>query len=195
MPLLQDILPRDFYLQPTLEVARGLLGRLLIHETADGPTGGLIVETEAYLALDDPGCHAAIGRTPRNAVMFGSPGHVYVYRIHQVVCMNLVTAPEGVPEAVLIRALEPTIGLDLMRLRRGVEKLKDFCSGPGKLCQALGVTLSDNGRDVTQPPLYVAESAAPGRIVQTTRIGLREDRGADLPMRFYVADSPYVSRR
>jgi DNA-3-methyladenine glycosylase len=192
-------LPRRFYLQPTVAVAQALLGCLLLHETDDGPAGGIIVETEAYLSTDDPGCHAAIGRTPRNAVMFGPPGHVYVYRIHQVVCLNLVTAPEGVPEAVLIRALEPTEGIDLMRRRRGVEKLKDLCSGPGKLCQALGVTLADNGRDVTRPPLYVAAArvgAVTDRdLAQTTRIGLRAEKGADLPLRFTIADSPYVSRR
>ncbi|MCE5239094.1 DNA-3-methyladenine glycosylase [bacterium] len=209
-------LPRDFYLQPTPRVARGLLGCLLVHDTPDGPTGGLIVETEAYLAQDDPGCHAAIGRTRRNEVMFGPPGHAYVYRIHQVVCLNVVTAPEGVPEAVLIRALEPTVGADLMRRRRGLERLEDLCSGPGKLCQALGITMVHNGLAVTRPPLCVTRepvgavtdrdrsrsvtaptvTAPPGLdIVQTTRIGLRPERGADLPLRFYLTDNPFISRR
>lgn len=197
-------LPHSFYLQPTPDVARALLGCLLIHESPEGATGGIIVETEAYLAVDDPGCHAAIGRTRRNEVMFGPPGHAYVYSIHQCLCLNLVTAPEDVPEAVLLRALEPTLGLDLMRKRRGVEKLKDLCSGPGKLTRALGVTLADNGREVTAPPLYVQRTAgfparsgleSPRSIVQTTRVGLRPEKGADLPLRFYLAGSPYISRR
>lgn len=194
-----DILPRAYYLQPTVQAAVGLLGCLLVHETDEGPAGGIIVETEAYLAVDDPGCHAAIGRTRRNDTMFGPPGHAYVYRIHQVRCLNLVTAPEGVPEAVLIRALEPTLGLHLMQRRRGRERLQDLCSGPGKICQALAVALDDNGRDVTVPPLFVARTSsdaiAPECVVQTTRIGLRCDRGADLRLRFYIADSPFISSR
>jgi len=192
-------LPQDFYLQPTIKVAQQLLGRLLVYETPEGSAGGIIVETEAYLAHNDPGCHAAIGRTKRNAVMFGPPGCAYVYRIHRVVCVNIVTAPEDIPEAVLIRALEPTIGIELMRQRRGVQSLKDLCSGPGKLTRALGITLQDNGRCVTQPPLIVTAQRikkwAQKDIVQTTRIGLRPDKGADLPLRFYIASSPFVSKR
>jgi DNA-3-methyladenine glycosylase len=204
-------LPCDFYLQPTPQVARGLLGCLLVHETPEGVCSGVIVETEAYLALHDPGCHAANGRTRRNAVMFGPPGHAYVYRIHQVVCLNVVTAPEGVPEAVLIRALEPAAGVDLMRRRRGQEGLQDLCSGPGKLCQALGVTLEHNGTALTRPPLCLTSApvgavtdrdgsrsvTAPTdlHITRTTRVGLRPERGADLPLRFYLTDNPFISRR
>jgi len=191
-------LPQSFYLQPTPQVARDLLGCLLIHETPEGPCGGLIVETEAYLCADDPACHAALGRTKRNAAMFGPPGHAYVYRIHQVFCLNLVTAPEGVAEAVLLRALEPTVGADLMRRRRGQHALKDLCSGPGKLCQALGVTLAENGVPVTQPPLYVSRVPASLRdahVTQTTRVGIHPDKGAELPLRFYLGDSPFISRR
>jgi DNA-3-methyladenine glycosylase len=191
------ILPRDFYLRPTIEVARALLGQTLIRDTDEGPTGGVIVETEAYLSAGDLGSHAARGHTPRNEVMFGSPGHVYVYRIHQVVCMNLITAPEGVPEAVLIRALEPTLGVELMRRLRGRNRLGELCSGPGKLCQALGVRQADNGRDITRPPLCVCvgQTVAEADIVTTTRIGLSAGKSADLPLRFYLAGNRYVSRR
>jgi len=191
-------LPQSFYLQPTPQVARDLLGCLLIHETPEGPCGGLIVETEAYLCADDPACHAALGRTKRNAAMFGPPGHAYVYRIHQVFCLNLVTAPEGVAEAVLLRALEPTVGADLMRRRRGQHALKDLCSGPGKLCQALGITLVHNGLSVMQPPLYVSRvpaSLRDAQVTQTTRVGIHPDKGAELPLRFYLGDSPFISRR
>ncbi len=197
-------LPRDFYLQPTPQVARGLLGSLLVHETAEGPVGGIIVETEAYLCAEDPACHAARGRTKRNEAMFGPPGHAYVYRIHQVFCLNAVTAPEDVAEAVLLRALEPTIGVDLMRRRRGVHALKDLCSGPGKICKALGLTLADNGISLLEPPLYACRVPVPERvgasvpdahIVQTTRVGIHPDKGAELPLRFYLGTSPFISRR
>ena len=110
-------------------MARELLGQVLIRETAEGVAGGIIVETEAYLAEGDAGCHAARGRTKRNEPMYGPSGHAYVYRIHQVFCLNLVTGPEEVPEAVLIRALEPTVGLELMKRRRRTERLKELCSG------------------------------------------------------------------
>jgi DNA-3-methyladenine glycosylase len=190
-------LPQAFYLQPTPLVARQLLGCLLIHDSPDGPVGGAIVETEAYLCADDPGCHAAVGRTRRNEPMFGPPGHAYIYQIHNRLCLNAVTAPEGVPEAILIRALEPTVGVDLMRRHRGREALKDLCSGPGKLTQALGLTLAHNRLPLTEPPLLIAAGGAtdPSPIVRTTRVGLRHDKGADLPLRFYLTGNPFISRR
>lgn len=192
----ESSLPRSFYLQPTVDAARALLGHMLVHESPEGATSGIIVETEAYLSQGDPGCHASIGRTRRNDPMFGPPGHAYVYGIHRCVCLNLVTAPEGVPEAVLVRALEPIAGIELMQQRRGLLRLKDLCSGPGKLTQALGVTLALNRADLTRPPLYVgAETVASGPIVATTRVGLRPEKGADLLLRYYFADNPYVSRR
>jgi len=189
-------LPRSYYLKATVDAARALLGHILVHESPEGTTGGIIVETEAYLSQDDPGCHASIGRTRRNDPMFGPPGYAYVYGIHRCACLNLVTAPEGVPEAVLIRALEPVTGIELMQQRRGLLRLKDLCSGPGKLTQALGVTLALNRADLTVQPLYVGAAAVTaGPVVATTRIGLRPEKGADLPLRYYFADNPYVSRR
>jgi DNA-3-methyladenine glycosylase len=189
-------LPRQFYLQPTLDVARQLLGHLLIHESPQGTAAGIIVETEAYLGPDDPGSHSRMGRTRRNAVMFGPGGHAYVYVMHTHALLNIIAGPEDVPQGVLIRALEPVEGIDLMRQRRGVTRLKDLCSGPGKLTEALGITLAHYAQDMTRPPLYVgADEVLSGEITVKTRIGLRPEKGADLPYRFYLTNNPYVSRR
>ena len=189
-------LRRPFYLQPTVEVARGLLGQLLVHDEPGGPTAGVIVETEAYL-VGDPGSRAHRGRTPRNAVMFDPPGTIYVYRIYGVHwCLNAVTQPEGTPEAVLIRALEPVAGLEVMRRRRGVTRLEDLCSGPGKLCQALGITDRYNNGDLTAPPLFIArwnKDTAEHHV--GPRIGLPQGKGDEAPLRFGVAGSRFLSRK
>lgn len=189
-------LPRRFYLQPTLDVARQLLGHMLVHESPEGIVAGIVVETEAYLGPDDPGSHSRMGRTKRNVAMFGPGGHAYVYVMHTHVLLNIIAGPEEVPQGVLIRALEPTLGIELMRQRRGVQRLQELCSGPGKLTQALGITLADYGADMTKPPLYVGDpKITEGEITVTTRIGLRPDKGADLPYRFYFTGNRYVSRR
>lgn len=189
-------LPRPFYLQPTLDVARQLLGHLLIHESPEGVAGGIIVETEAYLGPDDPGSHSHMGRTKRNAIMFGPGGHAYVYLMHTHALLNIIAGPADVPQGVLIRALEPTLGMELMQRRRGTERVQDLCSGPGKVTQAIGVTISDYGADMTKPPLYVsADAVTDGEITISTRIGLRAEKGADLPYRFYFTANPHVSRR
>ncbi len=182
---------------PTTEVATGLLGMFLVHETADGVTAGRIVETEAYL-WGDPACHAYRRKTARNATMFGPPGFAYVYQIYGLhYCVNVVTGPEGVGEAVLIRALEPVEGIPLMQARRGTTKLGDLCKGPGRLVQAMGINKAMNGMSITEPPFQVVPATAyPAantsfRMVTTTRIGITQ--GADLPYRFYVEGSPFVS--
>jgi DNA-3-methyladenine glycosylase len=192
-------LPASFYLRSTLQVARDLLGAVMIHSDADGVTAGRIVETEAYLR-DDPACHAARGPTSRNAAMFGPPGRSYIYLIYGMYhCFNVVTSPRGVGEAVLIRALEPLTGLDLMAKRRGTDKAKALCSGPGKLVMALGIAAIPNGSDLRVGPLAIlppesfpgAESL--GTIKVTTRIGITQ--AADLPLRFYLEGDPYISRK
>ncbi len=189
------LLPRDFFLQPTEQVARRLTGCLLVRRLGGETLVGRLVETEAYLSEGDPGCHAARGRTERNAPMFGPPGTIYVYLIYGMhLCMNVVTQPEGTPEAVLLRAAEPIAGIDAMRERRGRDALKDLCSGPAKLCEAFGVTLEDDGRDITGGELFVAPAPAPpDRVAVTTRIGLGEGCGEDLMLRYLILDSPWVS--
>lgn len=190
----------------TEQAARNLLGWVLRHETPEGVVAGRIVETEAYLR-HDPACHASRGKTPRNATMFGPAGHAYVYLIYGVYhCFNVVTAPEGVGEAVLVRALEPLEGLDLMALRHERLRKKSptdsakLCNGPGKLADALGITRDHNGLFLQEGLLQLrSPQSHPGwqesrrkRIVTATRIGIRE--AADWPLRFYLGDSECVSR-
>jgi DNA-3-methyladenine glycosylase len=187
-------LPVQFYLQPTLEVARALLGQILVHDAEDGLTAGVIVETEAYL-VGDPANHASRGKTARNAAMFGPPGIAYVYQVHTHYCLNAVTAPEGVGEAVLIRAVEPIEGIERMQQRRGVRELRLLTSGPGRLTQAMGITLAQNFCPLTEGRLRIVQGAPvpPEHVTQTTRIGIRQWQ--DKPWRFYITDNLFVSKR
>lgn len=192
-------LPRTFYERGTISVARGLLGKVLLR----GTTTGVIVETEAYLGGDDLASHSAAGITPRTRVIFGPPGHAYVYLsygMHE--CLNIVAEPDGVAGCVLIRALEPLTGIDLMRKRRLLpanKPLKLLANGPGKLTQAMAITRADNGKDMTKPgvgdhglTVHQPSLAVPFEIAVSPRIGIT--KCADLPLRFTVQGSPFLSR-
>ena len=188
-------LSRSFYARSALKVAPDLLGKVLCHVSGGVLTTGRIVEVEAYLGTADPASHAWRGPTERNRAMFGPPGHVYVYFTYgNHFCMNVVTGREGVASAVLIRALEPLEGIDLMRRRRGREALGDLTSGPGKLAQALGIDRAAYGLDLTQAPLWIEDDRLyPPEWLATPRIGI--SAAIELPYRFVVAGSPFVSRR
>jgi DNA-3-methyladenine glycosylase len=191
-------LVRDFYARDPVAVARDLVGKWLVRQEEGGRTAGRIVEVEAYLSSRDPACHANRGMTRRNATMFGPPGHAYVYMIHARWCLNAVTEDIGLGSAVLIRAIEPLEGLDLMRKRRGRERLLDLARGPARLCQALDVTKQLDGWDLTLGrELWIADdcasSGAPLRIVRSPRIGISSARQRLL--RFYLPGSPFVSGR
>jgi DNA-3-methyladenine glycosylase len=185
------VLGRSFYVRDAVTVARALLGKVLVH----GETAGRIVETEAYLGGEDLAAHSARGVTPRTQVIFGPPGHAYVYFIYGMYeCLNLVAEPAGSPGCVLIRALEPVAGIEEMRVRRpAARKLEDLASGPGKLTLALGITRKQNGRDVTRGSLTVRDlGPSDFRIAVTPRIGIRHC--ADWPLRFLIAGNPFVSK-
>ncbi|MFN3420676.1 MAG: DNA-3-methyladenine glycosylase [Armatimonadota bacterium] len=190
------VLQRDFYDRDPVVVAKELLGKVLVRETGEGITAGIIVEAEAYLAQNDPANHAFKGKTNRNKSMFGPPGHAYVYRIHQVCCLNAVTEPENVPSAVLIRALMPVEGIELMQKRLG---RYDFlpASGPGKLCKAMAIDLSLDGWDLTSgEKLWIAETNEPfnlneSDIAVTTRVGVTAAK--ELPLRFFLKRQPFVN--
>jgi len=182
------MLKRDFFARSVHEVAPDLIGATLL---VDG-VGGRIVELEAY-DQEDPASHGHRGRTARNAAMFGPSGHAYVYRSYGIHwCLNLVCGGEGVPEAVLIRALEPTHAVDLQRRRRGVEDVRALCSGPGKLCQALGITGEHDGLALDVPPFRLEERSEIPEIVTGPRIGIT--RATELSWRYMSAGSPYLSR-
>lgn len=189
------VLERGFYARPTLEVAKNLLGKVLVHDARGGTASGVIVEVEAYIGETDPACHAAPGPTARNAPLYGPPGFAYVYLnygVHYLV--NAVTEPEGSPAAVLIRALEPKAGLPLMRRRRGRKDIPDhdLCRGPGNLTRALGITLHQNCFDLTRGPLRIEDPGEAARdLIWSRRIGITV--GVEQEWRVVVADSPAIS--
>ncbi|OGQ06929.1 MAG: 3-methyladenine DNA glycosylase [Deltaproteobacteria bacterium RIFCSPLOWO2_12_FULL_40_28] len=190
-------LKEKFFKQSTLQIAKNLLGATLIHDSPQGTTIGRIVETEAYLS-NDPACHAARGKTSRNQVMFGPPGHAYIYFIYGMYfCFNVVTGKEGIGEAVLIRALEPIVGLELMKTRRPkIKKNEHLCNGPAKLVLAMGIEKKQNGICLQGGSLRLERSSKTNLkspIVSTTRIGIKN--GAHLPYRFYFKENPFISKK
>ena len=182
-------LTRDFFARPVHEVAPELIGATLL---LDG-VGGRIVEVEAY-DQDDPASHSFRGRTARTASMFGPAGHAYVYRSYGIHwCLNLVCGVEGRAEAALVRALEPTHGLEAMRERRGLEAPRALCSGPGKLCQALGITRVHDGLSLDEPPFELLARESEPPLAVGPRIGIT--RAVEQPWRYGQAGSPFLSRR
>jgi DNA-3-methyladenine glycosylase len=182
------VIGKDFFARSVHEVAPDLIGVTLLVDGA----GGLIVEVEAY-DQEDPASHGYGGRTARNATMFGPPGHAYVYRSYGVHwCPNLVCGEEGTAEAVLIRALEPTAGIDEQRARRGVDELRLLCAGPGRLCQALGITRAHDGLALDGPPFRLERRAEAPEIVTGPRIGIT--RATELSWRYGLAGSRFLSR-
>lgn len=206
-------LPRQFYDRPSALVARNLLGKLLWREMENGNCGGRIVEVEAYQGVRDSASHSYRGKSARNASMFGPPGHAYVYAIHSRWCLNAVTEPEGVATAVLIRAIEPLFGLELMAKRRSESLLarrarlaakispslippRDLCRGPARLCEALAVTRALDGWDLTLGrELWIEDDPdlqlRPRMIARSPRIGISSAQ--ERLLRFYLKDNPFVS--
>ncbi len=190
-------LPQAFYARAAADVARDLLGRLLVSTVGGRRCLARIVEVEAYTGPRDPASHAARWhRSARNAAMYGPPGHAYVYFTYGMHwCFNVVTRRAGYPSAVLVRALEPLEGLDLMRRRRGGAADRLLTSGPARLTQALGISRAHDGHPLDRAPLWIAagEVVAPKQRRAATRIGIR--RATERLLRFYERDNPFVSRR
>jgi DNA-3-methyladenine glycosylase len=189
-------LDREFYEREPVVVARELVGKMLVRETSAGLCGGRIVEVEAYLSRRDPACHASRGMTKRNASMFGPPGQAYVYMIHSRWCLNAVTEPAGTPSAILIRAIEPLFGVELLHQRRRTDIVRDLARGPARLCEALAIDRTYDGWDLTSGrELWIAEDPDGRhqrlRIVRSGRIGISSAQRRLL--RFFAADNRFVS--
>jgi DNA-3-methyladenine glycosylase len=194
-------LPRSFYLRPTLQIAKELLGAFLVRKLKGKVLIGKIVEVEAYLGEKDPASHAYRGRTQRNDVMFWNGGHLYVYFTYGMhFCCNVVTEREDISRAILIRAVEPIDGLKTMARNRGIElnserDTQNLCSGPAKLCKAFGIARNENGTDLCDGEIWIAEETERRerhRIVRTTRVGVTN--GAEHKWRFCLKGNPFVSR-
>ncbi|MFP4528764.1 MAG: DNA-3-methyladenine glycosylase [Candidatus Kapaibacterium sp.] len=188
------ILPQEFYLRPTPEVARNLIGKLIFRKFKNDLLIGKIIETEAYLAKGDPASHSAPGPTKRNEAMFGPGGTLYIYKIYGIhLCANIVCGAEGVGTAVLIRAVEPLAGIELMQRNRGVEDVRKLCTGPGNFAKAFALGLDMNGLRLDSEDVYILdnEEVADGDIRTGLRIGIT--KAADLPLRYWLAGNVFVS--
>jgi len=192
-------LTRKFYQRSALEVAPKLLGKTLVHKSGESVTAGVIVETEAYVGPDDKGAHSCGGvPTERTAVMYGDGGFAYVYLIYGMYsCFNVVANAKDKPEAVLIRAIEPIEGVELMKTRRKTDNLYNLCSGPGKLCQALGITRFDSGADLCGGEIYILDNPLPenAEIRVSPRINIDyAEEYRDVLWRFFLDDNRFVSK-
>ena len=187
-------LPRSFFERYTPLVARDLLGTRLVRVAGSSRISGVVVETEAYRGGRDPASHAFHGRTRRNEVMFGPPGHAYVYFTMGVhYCLNVTTEGRGIPGGVLVRAVEPVEGVDLMRRNRGLDDVRRLASGPGNLTKAFGIGRELNGEDlVSSERLFVEEGTAIGEVGVSSRVGV--SRGKSFRWRYFAKESPFVSR-
>ncbi|WP_017754996.1 DNA-3-methyladenine glycosylase [Calidifontibacillus oryziterrae] len=187
---------KDFYEIPTIELAQSLLGCLLIKKTIEGIAAGYIVETEAYIGPNDKAAHSYQNRrTKRTEIMFHEAGLVYTFKMHTHCLVNVVSGKEGAPEAILIRALEPYLGIDLMKKRRQWENIYQLTNGPGKLTKAIGITMDDYGSTFRQPPLLIADGIMPEAVSSGKRIGIdNSDEAKDYPWRFWIKDNPFVSK-
>ncbi|WP_114744825.1 DNA-3-methyladenine glycosylase [Falsibacillus pallidus] len=190
-------LPIDFYQQPTLELAKSLLGCLLVHMTPEGTVSGYIAETEAYIGPGDRAAHSFQNRrTKRTEVMFAEAGSVYTYVMHTHCLLNVVSGAIDAPEAVLIRAVEPFSGIDLMSARRKMPFGKNLTNGPGKLTKALGIGMEYYGHHFTNPPLFICEGKTPSGIAHGKRVGIDNSGEAkDYPWRFWIEGTPFLSKK
>ncbi|WP_088008544.1 DNA-3-methyladenine glycosylase [Indiicoccus explosivorum] len=189
-------LPQDFFDMPTLGLSRELLGCIVVHETAAGIVAGKIVETEAYMGETDRAAHSYGGRrTKRTEIMFGKPGSVYTYQMHTHTLLNVVSGPEGTPRAILIRAVEPVAGEEIMRERRSDMPVYQWTSGPGKLTKAMGITMDYYGHHFSERPLFIAKGEPVTQVEAGPRIGIQNTGEAvHYPYRFFEKDNPFVSK-
>lgn len=191
-------LPRTFYLRDANTVAPELLGKLLVHRSPEGVTAGIIVEVESYIGSCDKGAHSYLNkRTARTEIQFGQGGYAYIYTIYGLhACFNIVTNHADSPEVVLVRALEPVTGIDLMRQRRHTDKPGALCNGPGKLCQAMAITKALYGCDLCGTELYIEpfQRVEPDRIMVSPRINIDyAEECTEYLWRYFIAGNPYVS--
>lgn len=183
---------REFFARPSVEVAKALLGKILTHHTKEGITKGIIVEVEAYCGINDPACHSYKNKkTKKNELLWKSPGYAYIYMVHRYCMLNIVTEKEGVPSSVFIRAVEPLEGIEIMKNRRGINDIKNLTNGPGKLTQAFGITMKNNGADIINSNLRIEKESSSNKfeIISTPRIGVKDKAF----LRFYIKENKFVS--
>jgi DNA-3-methyladenine glycosylase len=189
-------LQRKFFKRDCITVSKELLGKIVVHDSKQGTVSGRITEVEAYEAYTDPSAHSYKGKTERNKSLYLEGGHLYLFKIHRYICMDIVTGEKDEPSSVLLRSLEPLEGIDIIKKNRGKQKLIELTTGPGKLVQALGIEYKYDGYDICQPDskIYIVDDGYEVEdIVQTTRVGI--SKAKDLKNRFYIKNSKYISKK